>query len=84
MIQSMSGLVCQIFAVSGALLIPQHGDGVGFGGIEGLLHLRRVGVSVVVPLTGKRRAVLPQHPGAGGFIHAHPLLSGDSVAWRVG
>lgn len=52
MIQSMSGLVCQIFAVSSALLIPQHGDGVGFGGIEGLLHLRRVGVSIVVPLTG--------------------------------
>lgn len=31
MVQSMSGLVCQIFVVSGALLIPQHGDGVGFG-----------------------------------------------------
>ena len=33
MIQCASGLVCQIFAVSGALLIPQHGDGVGFGGM---------------------------------------------------
>ena len=32
MIQSMSGLVRQIFIVSGALLIPQHGDGVGVGG----------------------------------------------------
>lgn len=33
MIQSMSGLVCQIFAVSGALLIPQHGYGGDFGGM---------------------------------------------------
>ena len=55
-----------------------------FGGVEGLLHLRRVGVSVVVPLTGERRAVPPQHPSGGGFIHTHPLLSGDSVAWQVG
>ena len=29
----MPGLVCQIFIVSGALLIPQHGYGVGFGGM---------------------------------------------------
>ena len=32
MVQSMSGLVRQIFIVAGALLIPQHGYGVGFGG----------------------------------------------------
>ena len=29
----MPGLVCQIFAVSGALLIPQHGDGVSISGM---------------------------------------------------
>ena len=29
----MPGLVRQIFIVSGALPIPQHGDGVGFGGM---------------------------------------------------
>lgn len=29
----MPGLVRRIFIVSGALLIPQHGDGVGFGGM---------------------------------------------------
>ncbi len=50
-----------------------------FGGVEGLLHIRRVGASVVVPLTGKRRAVLPQHP-SGSLIHTHPLLSWNSVA----
>lgn len=33
MIQCASDLVRQIFIVSGALLIPQHGDGVGFGGM---------------------------------------------------
>lgn len=32
MIQSMSGLVRQIFIVAGALLIPQYGYGVGVGG----------------------------------------------------
>ena len=29
----MPGLVRRIFIVSGALLIPQHGEGVGFGGM---------------------------------------------------
>ena len=33
MIQSMPGLVRQIFAVAGTLLIPQHGCGVDFGGM---------------------------------------------------
>ena len=33
MIQSMPGLVRQIFAVAGTLLIPQHGYGVDFGGM---------------------------------------------------
>lgn len=33
MIQCASGLFRQIFIVSCALLIPQYGDGVGFGGM---------------------------------------------------
>ena len=33
MIQSRPGLVRQIFAVAGTLLIPQHGYGVDFGGM---------------------------------------------------
>ena len=33
MIQCAPGPVRQIFIVSGALLIPQHSDGVGFGGM---------------------------------------------------